>query len=220
MCSTTDLRVDETMFQGRSTDITLIGRQNTVTETQNIESLPIVTPGGRIIPVGSVANVEITAGPTAIRHRERLRTITLEIRPSPALSMEEAINLIEGQVIAPLKTEGGLPSDIHFNISGTADSLNVTWNAMVIHLIMALVIVYLVMAILFESFVYPLIILLAVPVAAAGGVVGLVVLNFYVRQPLDMLTMLGFVILIGIVVNNAILLVHQSVYHLRNSNLG
>jgi HAE1 family hydrophobic/amphiphilic exporter-1 len=90
---------------------------------------------------------------------------------------------------------------------------------MVVDLALAIAIVYLVMAVLFESFVYPLIILLSVPLAAAGGVAGLVVLNHYAFQPLDMLTLLGFVILIGIVVNNAILLVHQTLYHLREEGM-
>ena len=71
------------------------------------------------------------------------------------------------------------------------------------------------MAVLFESFIYPLIILLSVPLAAAGGVGGLTVLNLFYPQRLDMLTMLGFVILVGIVVNNAILLVHQTLVHVR-----
>ena len=212
------IRVDETTFQGRTTDITLLGPTDNVKETQNIQNIPVVTPSGRVISVSSVADVSITAGPTAIRHRERLRTITLEIRPAPGLTMEEAIDVIQSQVISPLQEEG-LPQNIQFRISGTADALKTTWNAMVVHLIIALVIVYLVMAILFESFIYPLIILLSVPVAAAGGIGGLAVLNIYVHQPLDMLTLLGFVILIGIVVNNAILLVHQSIYHLRKGDL-
>jgi hydrophobic/amphiphilic exporter-1 (mainly G- bacteria), HAE1 family len=90
---------------------------------------------------------------------------------------------------------------------------------MVLDLLLAVVIVYLVMAVLFESFVFPLIILFAVPLAAAGGVAGLVVLNQFTFQPLDMLTLLGFVILVGIVVNNAILLVHQTLYQLRIEGL-
>jgi HAE1 family hydrophobic/amphiphilic exporter-1 len=90
---------------------------------------------------------------------------------------------------------------------------------MVVQLALAVAIVYLVMAVLFESFFYPLIILLSVPLATAGGVAGLVVLNLYTYQPLDMLTLLGFVILIGIVVNNAILLVHQTLYHLREEGM-
>ena len=83
----------------------------------------------------------------------------------------------------------------------------------------SIVIVYLVMAVLFESFVYPLIIMLSVPIAAAGGLGRLARLNIYVNQPLDMLTMLGFVILIGIVVNNAILLVHQTLYNIRQDGM-
>ncbi len=90
---------------------------------------------------------------------------------------------------------------------------------MKLFMLIALAITYLLMAVLFESFVYPLIILLSVPLAAAGGVGGLVALNQVYFQPLDMLTMLGFVILIGIVVNNAILLVHQTLYLMRDEGL-
>ena len=61
--------------------------------------------------------------------------------------------------------------------------------------------------------------MVSVPLATAGGVFGLAILNLYKFQPLDMLTMLGFVILIGIVVNNAILLVHQTLHHIRNENM-
>ena len=71
------------------------------------------------------------------------------------------------------------------------------------------------MAVLFESFVYPLIIILSVPLATAGGMAGLEILNRFVYQPLDMLTLMGVVILIGIVVNNAILLAHQTLYLIR-----
>jgi HAE1 family hydrophobic/amphiphilic exporter-1 len=100
-------------------------------------------------------------------------------------------------------------------LSGTADKLTQTWQAMVMQLLVAVALVYLVMAVLFESFVFPLIIMFSVPLATAGAVLGLLVLNAFVFQPLDMLTLLGFVILVGIVVNNAILLVHQTLQHTR-----
>jgi len=128
--------------------------------------------------------------------------------------LEAAIELLQDKVIKPLIDEG-LPPGTKLGLSGTADKLTQTWEAMVLELLLALAIVYLVMAVLFESFIYPLIILLSVPLAAAGGVAGLALLNTYVFQPLDMLTLLGFVILIGIVVNNAILLVHQTIHHVR-----
>lgn len=128
------------------------------------------------------------------------------------------MRLIREEVIEKLQDEG-VPAGIKLRMSGTADKLTETWNEMVVQLIMALIIVYLVMAVLFESFLYPLIIILSVPVAAAGGVVGLDILGLFQRQNLDMLTLLGFVILIGIVVNNAILLVHQTLHHLRSDGM-
>jgi HAE1 family hydrophobic/amphiphilic exporter-1 len=80
------------------------------------------------------------------------------------------------------------------------------------------------MAVILESFIYPFIIILSVPLATAGGVLGLWFLNTAVlsasdRQPLDMLTLLGFIILIGTVVNNAILLVTYTLSNVRESGM-
>ncbi|MCZ4279334.1 efflux RND transporter permease subunit [Kiloniella laminariae] len=212
------LRVDEVTVGSKRLDLTLKGPKDSVTQTQGIASLPVVTSEGLIVPASSLAEIILTAGPTEIRHRERLRTITLEIRPAAGIPLEEALETLQRDVIAPLEA-AGLPSDIKISLSGTADNLAQTWDAMIVNLLLAIVIVYLVMAVLFESFFYPLIILLAVPLATAGGVAGLAFLNSFVFQPLDMLTLLGFVILVGIVVNNAILVVHQTLYHLREENM-
>lgn len=212
------LRVAEVTVDGERIDLTLKGPFEKITETQGIRDLPVVTSSGTIVPAGSLADVVITAGPTEIRHRERRRTVTLVISPPATMPLEQALDTIEQQVITPLK-EGGMPPGVELRMSGTADKLQQTWAAMQIDLVMALAIVYLVMAILFESFLYPLIIVFSVPLATAGGVLGLGVLNLFIRQNLDMLTLLGFVILIGIVVNNAILLVHQTLHHLRNEGM-
>lgn len=212
------LRVAEVTVGTAQLDLTLEGPTPANETTQGIANLPIVTGAGRILPTSSVADVVLTAGPTEIRHRERRRTITLEIRPAANLPLEQAVDILKAEVIAPLQQEG-LPTGVTLDISGTADKLAETWDAMVLDLALAIAIVYLVMAVLFESFIYPLVILLAVPLAAAGGIGGLAALNTYVYQPLDMLTLLGFVILVGIVVNNAILLVHQTVFHVREEGM-
>ena len=213
------LRVLEITNKGERIDLMLQGPRGRVTETQGIENLPIVTSSGKIIPVSSLADVVVTTGPTEIRHRERQTTITMEIRPAPGVPLETALDTLRTKVIEPME-QAGLPDGVKFNLSGTADQLAITWEVMKVLLGLALIIVYLVMAVLFESFVYPLIILLSVPVAACGGVGGLAILNLFTFQALDMLTLLGFVILIGIVVNNAILLVHQTLYGLRELGLG
>ncbi len=208
------LRIAEVTVEGRRIDLMLKGPENIVSQTQGIRNLPVVTASGLILPANSLANIEITSGPTEIRHLERNRTITLEIRPTPYLPLEAALETLKEKVIDKLRAQG-LPKGIKLGLSGTADELTQTWDAMSWDLLLAVAIVYLVMAVLFESFLYPLLIIFSVPLATAGGVLGLAFLNLFTYQALDMLTLLGFVILIGIVVNNAILLVHQTLHHQR-----
>ncbi|MEM8553606.1 MAG: efflux RND transporter permease subunit [Pseudomonadota bacterium] len=213
------LRVAEITVGSERLDLTLKGVNPPGLRTQDVGNFPLVTPSGQILPVSALAAVEVTAGPTEIRHRDRLRTVTLEVRPSQDLPLEAAMELLQTNVIDAMEAQG-LPDGVRLSLSGTADALNATWSAIQINLLIALVIVFLVMAILFESFVLPLVILISVPIAAAGGVGGLAVLNLFQTQPLDMLTLLGFVILVGIVVTNAFLIVHQTLYHMNTDGLG
>jgi len=212
------LRVVEVTVDGRRMDLVLRGPAENILETQGINFLPVVTGDGMILPASELADIEVTTGPTAIRHAERVRTITLQISPREDMPLEEAMDLLREDIIAALQAEG-VPPEIRFSLRGSASELQKTWDHMSMDLVLAVVIVFLVMAVLFESFVYPLVILLSVPLAAAGGVGGLALLNTFTLQNLDMLTLLGFVILIGIVVNNAILLVHQSLYHVRSEGM-
>ena len=209
------LRVAEITVGAKRIDLMLKGTLQKIQETQGIANLPVVTSSGKIVPADSLADIRVTTGPTQIRHIDRERTVTLEIRPPEKMPLEVVLEILNTEVLAKMKADG-LPPGVRFSLSGAADKLLQTWDALVIDLVIAIIIVYLVMAVLFESFWYPLIIMLSVPLATAGGVFGLALVNLYIFQPLDMLTMLGFVILIGIVVNNAILLVHQTLYHIRS----
>ncbi len=92
--------------------------------------------------------------------------------------------------------------------------------------ILALLITYLLMAALFESFIYPFVIMFTVPLATVGGFIALRIVHeislYDITSPiqqLDVLTMLGFVILVGIVVNNAILIVHQALTYMRSQGM-
>ncbi len=209
------LRVAEITVANKRIDLKIKGPDAQVTQTQGINFLPVTTPSGIILPASELADIVVTSGPTQINHLERLRTVTLEIRPPDAVPLESALETLQTGVIDKLQTEG-IPAGVQLRLTGTADNLNQTWAHMKFDLLIAVVIVYLVMAVLFESFMYPLVIMFSVPLATAGGVLGLSVMNQFTFQPLDMLTLLGFVILIGIVVNNAILLVHQTLYHIRD----
>ena len=212
------IRVAEVTVAGKRIDLTLKGPNLERESTQAIRSLPVVTSDGRIVPVGNLADVRETTGPTEIQRIDRSRTMTVSVSPNDSIPLEAAAELLEEKVLGPIRARG-LPEGVRFRLGGSADKLKQTWDHMQLDLLLALVIVFLVMAVLFESFLYPWIVMLTVPVAAAGGLGGLALLNTYVPQSLDMLTMLGFVILIGIVVNNAILLVHQTLFHIREDDM-
>jgi len=212
------LRIAEITVDGRRMDLMLAGPRARIDETQGIGQLPVVTRSGRIIPASSLAEVVITAGPTEIRHLDRARTVTLEVRPAADLPLETAIDVLQRDVIGVLVAEG-VPAGIEFRLAGTADDLTRTWQAMQWQIVLAVAVCYLLMAMLYESFLLPLVIILSVPLATAGGLGGLILFNVFHYQPLDMLTLLGFVMLIGSVVNNATLLVHQTLHHVREDGM-
>ena len=175
----------------------------------------ISTPTGKIVPVSSFSKLERTTGVTEIRHLERQRTISLQVTPPKTISLEEAMDLIRDKLVPQLKNQGMLEG-VDITLSGEADKLTQTRKALQWDFILAAVIIYLLMSGLFSNFIYPLVVMFTLPLAAVGGFIGLKLVNILVQpQPLDILTMLGFVILIGVVVNNAILIVYQSLNNIR-----
>jgi HAE1 family hydrophobic/amphiphilic exporter-1 len=177
------------------------------------------TPKGQVVSVSSLATLEHTSGMTQIRHLERKRTVTLQITPPNDMPLQEALEIIDLEIIPAVRAEG-LFDGLEVGISGAADKLIETRNVLQWNFVLAALIAYLLMASLFSNFIYPMIIMLTVPLAGAGGFIGLKLLNiFLVPQPMDVLTMLGFVILIGVVVNNAILIVHQALNNYHNRGM-
>ena len=209
--------VDGYQFQGEEIDLVLRGEEDWF-RTQDIEALPIYTPRGQLVPLSAVARVEVTTGPEQINHIERSRAITVQVIPPETIALETVLDDIQTQIVQPLVDSGELAPPYQIQLSGSADDLRRTRQALQWNFLLALVITYLLMAALFESFLYPFVIMLSVPPALAGGILGLEVVNRTLTyQPLDILTMLGFVILIGVVVNNAILIVHQTLNILRDA---
>jgi HAE1 family hydrophobic/amphiphilic exporter-1 len=206
-------------------DLVIKGEDRFVRRTQDLRSLPVVTPGGQLVPLESVAEVrEFSSGPEQILHRERQRAITVQVSPPPRMPLEEAQERIQRLVVAPLVESGELDGGYAITLGGTADKLRATWRALWFNLVLAGLITYLLMAALFESWFYPAVIIASVPLGAAGGLVGLAALNvlgrpFGIFQPLDVLTMLGFVILIGTVVNNPILIVERALQLVRDHGM-
>ena len=206
-------KASDYQFEGDEIDLTVRGEDRYAGRIQDLGSIPIYTRAGKLTTLGAIADIELVSGPEQINHIERERSIVIQVIPPPTdeMTLEEAMNMIRDQIILPLQQSGTLGRLYHIHLSGTADDLTQTYNALKWNFLLALILTYLLMAALFESFLYPFVIIFSVPLAAAGGFVGLRLVNLFVTyQPLDVLTMLGFVILIGVVVNNAILVVHQT----------
>lgn len=205
-------KASDYQFEGDEIDLTVRGEDRYAAATQDLGSIPIYTRAGKLTTLGAIADIELVSGPEQIDHIERERSIVIQVIPPGEMPLETAMNMIRDQIIVPLQQSGNLGRLYHLHLSGTADDLTQTYNALKWNFLLALILTYLLMAALFESFLYPFVIIFSVPLAAAGGFAGLFLVNLFVTyQPLDVLTMLGFVILIGVVVNNAILVVHQTI---------
>lgn len=214
------VKVSEYQHRGRAIDLLLMGERRDGTRSQDIQFLSVATPRGNVVSVGDLADVRPTTGPEQINHIERQRSVTIQVVPPQQMPMEAAMRAIEQQVLAPMRADGSLAPPYQANLAGTADKLTATRRALQDNFLLALVVTYLLMAALFESFLYPFVILFSVPFAAVGGFFGLAAVNaFLAYQALDVVAMLGFVILIGIVVNNAILIVHQALNYMRDARL-
>ncbi len=213
-------KIDDYRPEGsKQKDLVLTGREAAFSSPENILKAGIVNGHGSLIRVGDVADLGYSQGMPQINHLERKRTITLQVTPPKDVALQSAMDIIEQEVVAPLKA-GGQLEGVEITIGGNADKLAEAGRALQWNLLLALLITYLLMAALFENFLYPLIIMFSIPLAAAGGFLGLRAVNTFVApQGFDILAMLGFIILVGTVVNNAILIVHQSLNNVRYNEM-
>jgi len=175
----------------------------------------VATPFGELVRVGDLAQLEYTQGMTQVDHLERKRNVRLEVTPPEDFPLQQALETVEEDLVPQLRAAGQL-SGVEVRVGGNADKLTETRLALQWNLLLAVVITYLLLSALFGNYLYPLIILFSVPMAAAGGFVGLSLVDLLIApQSFDILVMLGFIILVGTVVNNAILLVHQALNNVR-----
>ncbi len=201
-------------------DLVVKASEEDINTPEALYASMIATPNRKIIPLSSVSSLVRTTGINSIRHLERKRTITLQVTPPADVPLEEAMDIINEKVIPAVRAMGMIKEGVSVSMSGVADKLKETQKILQWNFVLAAIISYLLMSALFGNFIYPLIIMFTVPLAAAGGFMGLRLVDATIApSPLDILTMLGFVILIGIVVNNAILIVHQALNNVRLHNM-
>ena len=205
--------------EGDKIDLVIFGQSKYIERTQDLEQIFIFTPSGDYVPLSTVADIQLGVGPEEIDHIERDRSIVIQVIPPRTMPLERALDIIDTQILNPMVKKGLLGGLYKANLAGTADKLQEARKSLQWNFVLAIAISYLLMAALFESFLYPIIIMFSVPLATVGGFVGLAVLNIFTLQVMDVLTMLGFVILIGTVINNAILIVHQTLNNMREEKM-
>jgi HAE1 family hydrophobic/amphiphilic exporter-1 len=196
-------------------DLVLTADNHNIKAPEDLLNGLIATPYGELVRVDDLVELEYTQGMSQVDHLERKRNIRLEVTPPESFALQQALEIIDEELIPDLKSAGQL-NGVSVHVGGNADKLTETRKALQWNFMLAIVITYLLLSALFSNYLYPLVILFSVPMAAAGGFIGLELVNRFVApQPFDILVMLGFIILVGTVVNNAILIVHQSLNNVR-----
>jgi len=195
---------------GKEYDLVVKAKEGQILDPDDVRGVALNTPAGRTVRLDEVATVYKGLGPVTIERLEQERVITLYVTIEDKVPLQTFIEHVQAQVVDPMRRT--LPAAYRINLSGTADDLARTMDALASSFLFALVIIYLLMSALFESFLYPLIIMLCVPLSTIGAILGVWVF----RAQFNVITMLGFVMLAGIVVNNGILLIDFSLRGVRS----
>ena len=204
------VRLTTMIDSGRKVDVNVLAAPALVSSPDELESIPFLASDGQIVSLGSVAKVRQTTGPDSIRRLERERNVLLTVNLDADAPLEAAIDQVE-QVVFPEISQALGPS-FTLGVGGTADKLKTTLDSLTSGLGLSVLIIYLLLVSLFRSWLTPIVILVTVPLALSGGLIGIRVASSFSHgaAAFDVIAMLGFVILAGLVVNNAILIVHQA----------
>jgi HAE1 family hydrophobic/amphiphilic exporter-1 len=199
----------------KSIDLTVMSKQASAQGVEALRDIPLATRAGRVIPLSAVATFLHTDAPQRIRRIEEQPAVALSLSLNQNQTVQEVEAAVRQGVIMPLQQQGVLTPDLSVRTTGSAAKLSQFMRAFVPGFILAVVVTYLLLAALFESWLHPFVIIMSVPFALVGGFFGLWLLHVTTGALLDVLTMLGFVILIGTIVNNPILIVHQALNYMR-----
>lgn len=194
-------------FDGQSR-LPIILRANAGETPESLSQAPLITPSGEVVSLGELVHLQTALAPEQIRRIDHNRTVTLTIDPPPSLSLEDMLAKIDGEIVPSLRAK--LPPDANIRLAGSADRLETIISTMGVNFLLALLVLFLLMAAMFQSLRDAAVVVLTVPLALAGGVLGIRTLGLVAFQPLDLLTMIGFIMMIGIIVNHAILLVDRT----------
>lgn len=236
--------VDEFFMGDDKIDIYLYNQEGPGVSVDSLQDIAVHVPGNSnmntstsastststTLPLSELAEVVETVDTSSIRRVDGSRTVTLNIIPPRSVALETGVEIVREEVVGYLRDQGQVPTGVTMGISGAADQLDATRDSLSRNYIVSLAIIYLLMVAIFAHWGYPLLIMTTIPLGIAGGIAGLAVLNVAgsvarsmgfegFQQPFDMISMLGFLILMGTVVNNPILIVHRAISNFREESM-
>ncbi len=177
------------------------------TDLDELGATPLATPNGTV-SLSELAELSLVRAPAEVRRVNFSRALTLTVDPPAGRSLEEVIGIIENQVVPGLRAN--LPQGAVVDLGGSAGRLEALTAALLGNLGLALGALSIILLLLLRSAHDTASVLATLPLAALGGVIGLRLLGLFSEQPLDLLTMIGFVMLLAMVVSNGVLLVSET----------
>jgi multidrug efflux pump subunit AcrB len=164
----------------------------------DLKQIPIRSENGRdTTQLGAVTDVQAVDSPTEVDHYQLRRVIDIYVAPSG-----ESLGRLSGRV-QDLITKTKLPEGVLVNVRGSVEGMNQSFKSFGLGLLLSIVLVYLILMAQFASFIDPLIILLAIP----PGLMGVVVFLLLTHTTLNVMSLMGVIMMTGIVVSNSILIV-------------
>ncbi len=202
-----DITQNKYSFSGRDIDVRIIGRGEDLQNYQRLEEF-FIPIGQERIPLRSIADVTIKNGPSMISRKGQERVGLITANYSGA-SLNAVANNIQ-KILDQLQ----LPEGYRAEVGGQVVEMNKSSKSMQFAIMLAIFLVYVVMASQFESFKHPIIILFAIPFALIGVVAAL----FFTGNTITIISLIGVIVLAGIVVNNGIILIDYTNYLIRKEH--
>jgi multidrug efflux pump len=163
-----------------------------------LNSIYVHPANGNSVPLDAFTRTVSSTSPLVINHDGLFPAVTLAFNLAPGVSLGQAAAAVE-----QLQQRLAMPQTVRANFAGTAQSLKKSSTDQIVLIVMALIAVYIVLGILYESLIHPITILSTLPPASVGAVLALILS----KNELDVISLIGIVLLIGIVKKNAIMMI-------------
>jgi hydrophobe/amphiphile efflux-1 (HAE1) family protein len=167
-------------------------------DPSSLDRIYVKSPSGNQVPLSTIAHFQLDNTPLSVNHQGQFPCVTISFNTAPGVSLGEAT-----QIIQRAAKELGMPSTIRGGLAGTAQVFQSSLATEPLLILTALIAVYIVLGMLYESLIHPLTILSTLPSAGLGALLGMLVTG----NELSIVSIIGIILLIGIVKKNAIMMV-------------